>query len=152
MDKAYITKEKLEALKKELEELKNKGRKEIADRLKQSKELGDLSENSEYQEARESQARLENRIRQIEEILKKAILIKKDSSSDVAKIGSVVTVKKNKELVEFTIVGSEEADPVKGFISNESPLGKNLLGKKVGDIIEINTPRGKIQYEILKIN
>ncbi len=149
----YLTQDRFNNLKEELERLKTVGRQEVARKLKQAKELGDLSENSEYQEAREEQRRIEQRINQLEMILKNAVLIKKVSHSQTVRIGSVVKVKKEgeKNPTVFTIVGSDEAQPQKGLISNESPLGKGLLGKKEGDLVKIKTPKGEISYQIISI-
>lgn len=158
METAYLTQERYNELVKELGELKVRGRAEIAERLKQAKELGDLSENSEYQEVREEQARLEQKIQQIEELLRHSSIIKK-STGGIVEIGSKVKVKRNgrdaesnNEVAVFTIVGSPEADPTKGFISNESPIGRNLLGKKVGDVVYVQTPKGEVCYQILSID
>lgn len=154
MDKYYLTKERFEELKKELENLKGTRRLEVADRLKQAKEFGDLSENSEYSEAREEQSRVETRITELEDILKKAVIItnEKDlSSNGSAVIGSTVTVKKNGATFTYRIVGSNEAKPEEGKISNESPLGRAFLDKKVGESVMVATPGGKADYQIMKI-
>ena len=134
-----------------LQRLKDEGRHEVALRLKHAKSLGDLSENSEYQEARDAQASLERRIRELEELLKRSQIIASKSSPDVIGVGSRIGLKKNDEMVEYTIVGSNEAHPTSGLISNESPIGKALLGKKVGDRAVIQTLRGVVQYEIIRI-
>ncbi len=149
----YLTQEKFEELKLELEKLKTSGRQEVAKKLKQAKELGDLRENSEYEQAREEQRWLESRIKYLESVLANAVIIKKTENSQTVRIGSKVKVKKiddNKDL-EFIIVGSNESDPLKGKISNESPLGRGLLGKKVNDIVKIRTPQKEVEYKILKI-
>lgn len=153
MDKYYLTKERCEELKKELENLKGQRRLEIADRLKQAKEFGDLSENSEYSEAREEQSRVETRISELEDILKKAVIIKneKAAGTDSVFIGSTVTVKKNGQAYTYRIVGSNEAKPEEGKISNESPLGRAFLDKKVGESVAVVTPKGKADYQIMKI-
>ncbi len=158
METAYLTQERYNELVKELEELKVRGRAEVAEHLKQAKELGDLSENSEYQEVREEQARLEQKIQQIEDLLRHSSIIKK-SAGGVVEIGSKVKVKRNDRDVEsnngvmvFTIVGSPEADPTKGFISNQSPIGKGMLGEKVGSVFYVETPKGKACYQILSID
>ncbi|MFH1759436.1 MAG: transcription elongation factor GreA [Patescibacteria group bacterium] len=151
MDKHYLTPERLIQLKEELNELKTKKRIEVADRLKRAKELGDLSENSEYLEAREEQGQVEQRIFELEDIIKSALTIKK-SSSKTAQVGSTVVVKKgnNKEM-ELTIVGSNEAQPEKGFISNESPLGRAVLEKKAGDEVDVEIPAGSVKYKIISV-
>lgn len=148
---SYLTKERYEELERELAILKGERRREIADRLKQAKELGDLSENSEYQEAKEEQVRVEQNINQLEQLLKYATIIKKATDKSVISVGSRVKLKKNREIVSYTIVGSNEARPAEGFISNESPIGKGLLGKKIGDRLEVKTPNGNISYEVLNI-
>lgn len=153
MDKYYLTKERAEELKNELETLKGQKRLEVADRLKQAKEFGDLSENSEYSEAREEQGRVETRISELEDLLKKVVLIKneKAAGTDSVFIGSTVTVRKNGKAYTYRIVGSNEAKPEEGKISNESPLGKAFLDKKVGESVVIKTPAGQVDYQIMKI-
>lgn len=151
METVYLTKDRYEELQKELDELKTTGRGEVADRLKHAKELGDLSENSEYQEAREEQSRLEQKINQLEELLRHSSIIKKSNGIDSVRIGSKVKVQKNKETTMYTIVGSNEADPSNGFISNESPIGRSLLGKKVGDTSTFVSPKGEVSCRILAI-
>ncbi len=149
----FLTQKRFEELKRELEELKTGKRLEVAEHLRQAKELGDLSENSEYLEAREEQTRLERQIIEIEDILRHAALIKEGQSKEKAEIGSTVTVLRDKKHLKFVIVGSEEAKPEEGFISNESPLGQKLIGSKVGDSLEVETPGGsRIQYKIQKIS
>jgi transcription elongation factor GreA len=151
MPKQYLTKERLDELKAELEDLKNNKRQEVAQRLKQAKEYGDLSENSEYAEAREEQANVEGRIFELEELMKEAVTLKTGEGGDVVQVGSVVTVKKGEKTATYTIVGSYEAKPEEGRISDESPLGKTFLGRKVGDAVQVATPGGSAAYEILKI-
>lgn len=151
MGKQYLTKERREEFEKELEELKTKKRIEIAERLKRAKEYGDLSENSEYSEAREEQASTEARIFELDELLKKAVIISKTDAGDVVGIGSTITVKKGERTSVYTIVGSYEASPAEGRISDESPLGKAFLKHKIGDSVKIATPAGTSMYEILKI-
>lgn len=152
MDTTYLTQDKYDELVMELEELKTKGRHEVAERLKHAKELGDLSENSEYQEAREQQSRIEQKINQLEDILRSVSIIKKSSASDtVVKIGSRVTVERDKQLAVYTIVGSQDADPALGKISNESPIGKSLLGLSVGASAHVLTPKGDVVIKILRI-
>jgi transcription elongation factor GreA len=151
MAKQYLTKERLNELKLELDELKNKKRNEVAQRLKTAKEYGDLSENSEYVEAREEQANVEARIFELEELMKEATTIQIGEGGDTVQVGSVVTVKKGDKTTTYTIVGSYEAKPEEGRISDESPLGKAFLKKKVGDMVAVTTPGGATNYEILKI-
>lgn len=151
MDKYYLSSERLNELKVELEDLKGRKRREIAERLKTAKEYGDLSENSEYSEAREEQARVESRIFELEEVLKQVSLIEKTGAADEVRVGSTVSVKKNTQIFQYAIVGSNETEPEEGKISNASPLGQALLGHKVGDKITVGTPSGEIQYSITKI-
>ncbi|MDP3015077.1 MAG: transcription elongation factor GreA [bacterium] len=147
----HLTKEGLEELKKELESFKKEGRQEIAERLKRAKEYGDLSENSEYADAKESQTKLESRIFELEKIIRNAVLIKKSVYKDKVNIGSTIEVQKGSKMFKYTIVGSKEARPEANLISNESPLGKAFLGGKIGDKVEINTPNGEVDYKIIKI-
>ncbi len=150
--KNFITEQGLEKLKKELKRLKTIKRREIAQSLQKAKELGDLSENAEYSEAKESQSFNEGRISELEEIIKGAATIETSANQgDIVQIGSTVQVKNSNINREYTIVGSEEADPTNGRISNKSPLGVAFLGKKTGDEVEIETPGGKIRYKILGI-
>jgi transcription elongation factor GreA len=151
MDQAYLTQERYNEISAELVELKGNGRQAVADRLKQAKELGDLSENFDYQEAREDQGRLEQRINELEEVLRSSVIIKKSASTLTVRIGSKVQVEKNGGIVNYTIVGSNEAKPAEGFISNESPIGRGILGKKVGDVLKIKAPKGEVTYRILAI-
>jgi len=152
MEITYLSQEHYDELQKELEELKTDGRVEVAKRLKQAKELGDLSENSEYQEAKFAQSKLEGRVSELNEIIRNASIIKKSVGTATVRIGSEVKLEKDdKDEVKYTIVGSNEASPLKGLISNESPLGRAILGKKVGDIVKIETAVGWKSYKILSI-
>jgi len=150
-DKQYLTKERLEELKTELADLKSRRRIEVGERLKKAKELGDLSENSEYFEAREEQAQVETRIAELEDMLKNAEIIEKTHSTLVISVGSTLEAEKDGQRRKFTIVGSNEAKPEAGLISNESPLGSAFLGKKSGDRVTIKTPSGAAEYTILSI-
>ncbi len=150
-EKHYLSKEKYEELKAEYANLIHVRRKEIAEALEQAKALGDLSENAEYHAARESQAAVEDRIRVVEDILKFAVIVGTKHKTDAVGIGSVVTVERGKEKKTYTIVGSEEADIVAGKISNKSPLGVVLMGKKKGDVFDFVTPAGKTRGTILDI-
>ena len=150
MHKQYLSKESFDELRKELEELKTAKRIEIAARLKQAKEYGDLSENSEYAEAREEQSAVETRIFDLEEILKNAVMLTKPEG-DLVQVGSTVTAKKGDKTIKYTIVGSYEAKPEEGKISDESPLGKAFLKHKTGDKVKLTTKTGSAEYEILKI-
>jgi transcription elongation factor GreA len=151
MQKQYLTQERLDELKLELEQLKSVKRMEVAQRLKQAKEYGDLSENSEYAEAREEQANVEGRIFELEELLKNVEIITKQSGGSTVVVGATIVVKKGDKTATYNIVGSYEANPALGKISDESPLGKAFLGKKIGDAVNITTPGGTAKYEILKI-
>lgn len=150
--KIYLTKEGLEKLKEELNNLVLNKRKEVATRIKEAKEFGDLSENSEYEEAKNEQAFIEGRIAEIQKILKNSVLISnRGKSGDKVSVGSKVTVEIEGELTEFIIVGSHEANPMEGKISNESPIGQALLNKKIGEEIEVEVPAGKLIYKVKKI-
>ena len=149
----YITEEKKHALEEELKDLKGPKRKEILDALQYAKSLGDLSENSEYHQAREEQGKLEARITKIEQILQSSETVK-GGGGDVVEVGSKVVVQKNgtKEEKTYVIVGSEEADMVSGKISNHSPVGVALFGKKKGDEVSFKTPNGVIGYKIINVS
>ena len=149
----YLTLEKKNELETELVQLKSVRRKEIADSLEYAKSLGDLSENAEYHQAREDQANCEDRINHIEQILKNAVIMETGAVAGGVHVGSTVTVLKkgSKEEKTFALVGSEEADSISGKISNESPLGKAILGKKKGDKVTVHAPKGEIEYSIVAI-
>ncbi|HHT50506.1 MAG TPA: transcription elongation factor GreA [Eubacteriaceae bacterium] len=150
-----LTYEGLIKLERELEEYKSIKRKEVSERIKQALAFGDISENSEYDEAKNEQAFIEGRIATIENMLKKARVIDEDDiTTDKVSIGSKVTVRdlEDNEEVEYTIVGSAEADPIELKISNESPVGRAIIGKKTGDVLEITVPDGVLKYEILNIS
>ena len=152
--KVLVTKEGLKKLEEELAELIGNRRKEVADRLAEAISYGDLSENSEYDEAKNEQAFVELRISELEEQIKFAEIIKESQTVEkgIIQIGSTVTLKHpNGEEHEYTIVGSTESDPMMHKISNESPVGQAVLGKKAKDKIEIEAPHGKFKYEILKV-
>ena len=147
----YISPEGLETLKEELNKFKTEERQAIAARLESAKALGDLSENAEYQEAKEAQSLNEARIVELEEMLKDIIVIKKPVGTDFVQIGSQVVTERDGNEEIYTIVGSEEADPVSGKISNESPMGKSFLGKRRGETVEVKTPGGNMTYMIKDI-
>lgn len=149
--KYYLTLERLKELKTELERLKKDARSEIAERLKHAKELGDLTENSEYADAKDAQAKLESRIFELEDILRNATIIRKRAGNEIIHIGSTVEAEWNNKSFQYTIVGSQEAEPQKKFISNESPLGKAFLGRKVGEVVEVQTPAGIAKYKIVRV-
>jgi len=153
-NETLITIEGLEELKRELEELKIVKRKEISEKIKAALAFGDISENAEYDEAKNEQANVESRIAKLEIMIKNAKVIKTSKKNGVVNIGSKVKIKDLEfdEEMEYTIVGSAEADPFKGRISNVSPLGEALLGKKLGAIIEVESPMGdKIKYQIITV-
>lgn len=152
MKNYYLSAKRLEELKSELSELKLVKRIEVAERLKRAKEYGDLSENAEYSEAREQQENLESRIDEIEEILTGATIIKKTGNQEFVDVGCEVEVKVNTKTKKFSIVGSNEAKPEEGLISNESPLGRAIIGKKIGDTVSVKAPIGEISYQIIRIN
>lgn len=150
MKKLYqITEEGKQELENELEELKSR-RGGIADKIAEARDFGDLSENAEYDSAREEQGLVESRIAEIEDILLNAEIIKGGSKTKVS-LGSKVELKTGKKTMTYTVVGPVEADPLEGKISNESPIGLALIGKKVGEKVTIKTPKGEIEYEIVKI-
>ena len=149
--KIYLTKEGLEELKREYEELTKTKRPEILDRVSAARNMGDLSENAEYTVAREELSFIDGRIDELDELLKQAVLISNNHSSTI-KLGSTVKVNTNDGKEIFTLVGEWEADPKEKKISHESPLGKALLGKKVGENVEVEAPAGKIIYTIEAIN
>lgn len=151
MKKLYqITDEGKTELEAELQELKGR-RGDIADKIAEARDFGDLSENAEYDSAREEQGLVESRIAEIEDILLNAELIRGGKTSKVS-LGSKVELKTGKKTVVYSVVGPVEADPLEGKISNESPIGAALMGKKVGDTATITTPKGSTTYEIVSIN
>lgn len=147
----FITQEGLEKLKKELNYLKKIKRKEIAQKLKQAASFGDLRENFAYHQAKEEQAFVEGRIIELEKIIAQAKIIEK-KKTDVVEIGSKVILSDNKRTIEIEIVGSKEANPLDGKISFSSPLGEALLGKREGQKVIVKTPKGEIEYRIIKIS
>ncbi|MDO5715195.1 MAG: transcription elongation factor GreA [Tissierellia bacterium] len=150
----FFTPEGLEKIENEIEYLKTVRRKEVAERIKVALGYGDLSENSEYDEAKNEQAQVEERIAKLEMMVRNARVIdESDLTTEVVNIGSRVTVKDlgTGDADEYTIVGSAEADPLDGKISNESPVGAKLIGLKVGEIAEVEVPDGIIKYEVEKI-
>lgn len=152
MTKRILTREGLEKLQHELKLLKTVERQKVAQRIQTAKDLGDLSENAEYSEAKEQQALNENRVAEIEDIIKNSEIV--DSSKTrqgKVSVGSTITVNNGKEDRILEIVGSNEADPLSGKISNESPLAMSFMGRKVGEKVEVTTPKGTIEYEIKDI-
>lgn len=151
MTKSYVTTRKgLEKLKKELHELKDVRRPEISERIAKAKELGDLSENAEYHDAKEAMAFLEGRILELEDYIARAI-VSEPVSTEVITVGCRVVCEVSGKEREYWIVGSKESDPAKGKISNESPLGMALMGRKKGETFETKVPSGTMTYKILSI-
>jgi transcription elongation factor GreA len=147
----YLTPEGEIKLKNELAELKGPRREELAQRLRSAIQMGDLSENADYHKAKEDQAFLEGRIQEIEAVLRNVVIIEK-SRGDVVSVGSYVTIQEaDFDPETFYVVGAKEADPRNGRISNESPIGSALMNHKVGDVVEADTPGGKIRFKILKV-
>lgn len=154
-DQTLITKEGLKKLKDELEDLKTVRRQEVANRLKEAISYGDLSENSEYEEAKNEQAFVEGRILELEAKIKNAKIISEKHTTKEIDIGSTVALinkTDGDEPERYTIVGSTEADPLDHKISNESPIGRSLLGRRKGDIVEIQSPSGIIKYEVTQVS
>ena len=154
IDEILLTREGYEKIVKEHEELVSVRRAEVAEKIKEAISYGDISENAEYDSAKNEQAELEERILKLENMMRKGKIIENDElTGDHVNLGLTVKVKDLEfdEVFEYSIVGSTEADPFEGKISNESLVGKGLLGKKVGDIVEINAEVGPIRYEVLEI-
>lgn len=151
MGDQYFSKEGLEKLKNELHERTEVMRPQIAVRIKEAKEQGDLSENAEFDAAKEAQSMNEGRIEEIHQILENAVIVESSKSGGVVSVGSTVKAECDGKTYSYTIVGVSESDPAKGFISNESPLGKAFLGHKKGDSIEVRTPKGVSKYKILEV-
>lgn len=147
----YVTAEGLEKLKSELTYLKSVRRRELAQRIESAKALGDLSENAEYHEAKESLAFVEGRVREIEDMLKNVSVIEESAGGDEVRIGSSIEVEIRGMRKNYKIVGSNEADPLAGLISNESPLGTAFIGHKVGEMVEVETPSGVNVYVVKTI-
>ena len=152
MEGRYITKEGAEKLQTEVDELKNVKRREVAERLKMAAAMGDLSENFDYQNAREEQDFIESRIKEIEEILSNSEVLDQKSGGDIVQMGSVVVAETGRETVKFSITGPQEANSLEGKLSAESPIGEALIGKKKGDAVDIETPGGNHQYVIKEIS
>ncbi|HEV3156726.1 MAG TPA: transcription elongation factor GreA [Candidatus Baltobacteraceae bacterium] len=146
-----LTQEGLQKLEQELDDLKNVHRREVNERIRQAKEFGDISENAEYEDAKQEQAFVEGRILKVEAMIRNARVIDEtDIVVDEVHLGASVKIKEieSGKLYEFTIVGSMEADPVNHRLSNESPLGFALMGRKKGDTVEVHAPRGPVSYKI----
>lgn len=149
-----LTAEGLKKIEQKLDHLKSVRRREVAERIKQAIEFGDISENSEYEDAKNEQAFIEGEILTLEKMLRNAKLIDEEEiSADIVTLGSTVVLKDLEigDELEYTIVGSAEADPIECKISNESPVGEAILGRKVGSVVEVNVPAGSLKYEIVDI-
>ena len=154
MKEVILTKEGYDKLRKEIDHLRNDKRREVAERIRVAREFGDIAENAEYDDAKNEQAMLEHRIAQLEERLMAARVIeKKEISKDSVSIGSNVKLRdiEAKKTHEYKIVGSAEANPAENKLSNESPVGKAIMGKKKGETVEVATPRGKLKFKIMEI-
>ena len=151
--KTYLTEDGLEELKKELEYLKTEKRPEVINALKEARALGDLSENAEYDAARNDQAQVEARIQELEVMIEKAEIIKEVDTTSVS-LGTKVTIEylDDNEQEEYSIVGSKEADPFTNKISNESPIARAILGHKVGDVVSVDSPNGKYDVKVVLIS
>jgi transcription elongation factor GreA len=149
-----LTAEGHDKLKEEIEHLSTVKRREVAERIKQAREFGDIAENSEYDDAKNEQAMLEHRISMLEERLKGArIVAKNDAPKGVVAVGTKVRLRDMdaKETIEYHVVGSAEANPAEHKLSNESPVGKAIMGKKKGEIVEVAAPRGSLKYKIMEV-
>ncbi|MGE5508426.1 MAG: transcription elongation factor GreA [Chitinophagales bacterium] len=149
-----LTSEGLEKLEKELEHLKTVARREVAEHIKQALEFGDISENSEYEDAKNEQAFIEGRIATIEKMLRNARVIDESTmKKDLVGLGSRVKLKdlETGEVFEYTLVGSAESDPAHDKISNEAPVGRAIMGKKAGTVVDVATPAGVLKYEIMEV-
>jgi transcription elongation factor GreA len=149
---AYISRDGLEKLRHELDELVNVRRAEVASRISEAKEHGDITENAEYEDAKNEQAFIEGRIQSLSALIKNAVLIDETTSKTHVQIGSTVELEGDNGRESYTIVGSAEASPGQGRISNESPVGRALLGKKKGDKVTIHVPAGDMHYKVVSIS
>jgi len=151
MKKNYVTKEGLEKFKEELNHLKKVKRSEVSDRIRKAIEEGDISESGEYSEAKDEQAFVEGKIIELSNRIKNAVVIKKGRKADKVEMGSTVTVKSAGQEAKYVIMGSSEANPSEGKISNESPLGRAFFGCSAGEEVEVETPKGVTKFKILTI-
>lgn len=147
----FVSTQGLEDLKKEFADRKNITRQEIAQKISSAKELGDLSENFEYHEAKEQQGQNESRIMELEQMIREAVLVHQKTGDLTLSLGCTFTAEKDGDKKVFQLVGSSEANPLEGKISNEAPIGQAFLGHKVGDVVEIKTPAGIFSYKIIEI-
>lgn len=150
--KIYLTKIGLEELKQEFHDLAKEKRPAVVKRVSAAREMGDLSENAEYSAAREELSFIDGRIEELEDILKQVVIIDDSAVTNQVKLGSTVTVKNHAKQIVYRVVGEWEADPAEKKISHESPLGKALIGKKIGEHVEVSAPAGKITYVIEDIS
>ena len=154
MNEYQMTHEALKELQDELDQLKTVGRAEMAEKIKVALSFGDLSENAEYDEAKSEQGKMESRINELEELIRNAVIVD-DEAHEEGTVGrsSVVKIKNldTQEEVTYRLVGFTQSDPLAGKISDESPVGKALIGKRVGDVIEVEAPRGKMSFKILEV-
>ena len=149
-----LTQDGFEKLKSEIEHLRTIKRREVAERIKEAREFGDISENAEYDHAKNEQAMLEHKIAQLEErLLSARVITKKEISKDAVSVGSHVRLRdmQANKTFEYHIVGSAEANPAENKLSNESPVGKAIIGHKKGDVVEVSAPRGSLKFKILEI-
>ena len=154
MKEVILTAEGYEKLKQEIEYLQTEKRREVAERIRVAREFGDIAENAEYDDAKNEQAMLEHKIAQLEErVLSARVITKKEISKDTVSVGSKVRIRDvaAKQTFEYHIVGSAEANPAENKLSNESPVGKAIMGHKKGDIVEVAAPRGTTKFKILEI-
>lgn len=152
MSEQIISQEGCDKIEEELRHLTTTKRREIAERIERAKELGDLSENAEYSEAKDAQALNEGKVLELQNILKNVTVVKSGNSKKEVAMGSKVVVKANGKEKEYTIVSFNEADPLEGKISNESPLGVAFVGRKKGEKVAVETPKGTVEYKIIKIS
>ena len=154
MKEVILTPEGYEKLKKEIEVLQTERRREVAERIRIAREFGDIAENAEYDDAKNEQAMLEHKINQLEDrLLTARVITKKEISKDTVSVGARVTIRDiaARKSFEYRIVGSAEANPAENKLSNESPVGKAIMGKKKGDVVEVAAPRGAIKFKIIEI-
>ena len=154
MKDVILTPEGYEKLKQEIEFLSNEKRREVAERIRTAREFGDIAENAEYDDAKNEQAMLEHKIAQLEErLLTARVITKKEISKDAVSIGSHVRLRdmQANKTFEYHIVGSAEANPAENKLSNESPVGKAIMGKKKGEVVEVSAPRGALKFKIMEI-
>jgi transcription elongation factor GreA len=154
LKEVILTPEGYEKLKKEIDFLQNDKRREVADRIRIAREFGDIAENAEYDDAKNEQAMVEHKIAQLEErLLSARVITKKEISKDTVSVGAKVTLRDmaTRKDVEYRIVGSAEANPAENKLSNESPVGKAIIGHKKGEVVEVAAPRGALKFKILEI-